>query len=126
MLAICSRSTDARLKIFAWLDGAQGLIAAMLAYLQLFSAVPSHAGPEGISATNLMHLYNAENWILVGAVTLRFFSNPSPARKRLYRTLSLYLWASGLVALVLGYLELERGWPAGLQDAGWESLTWRS
>ncbi len=37
MLAICARSTDADLRIFAWLDGAQALIAAMLAYLQLFS-----------------------------------------------------------------------------------------
>ena len=98
MLAICSRSTDAGLKIFAWLDGAQALIAAMLAYLQLFSVLPSHARPEAISATNLMYLNNAENLILVGAVTLRFFSNPSPARRRFYRTLSLLSvgqWDSG-------------------------------
>jgi signal transduction histidine kinase/CheY-like chemotaxis protein len=120
MLAICSRGPDAGLKIFAWLDGAQGLIAAMLAYLQLFSALPSHTRPEAISATNLMYLNNTENWILVGAVTLRFFSNPSPARKRFYRTLSLYLWLYGVVALILGYLELKRGWPDGLQDVAWE------
>jgi signal transduction histidine kinase/CheY-like chemotaxis protein len=119
MLAICSRSTDARLKIFAWLDGAQALIAAMLAYLQLFSVLPSHARPAAISATNLMYLNNAENWILVGAVTLRFFSHPSPARRRFYRPLSLYLWVNGTVALILGYLELKRAWRDGLQDAAW-------
>src|SRR3984957_16407394 len=119
MLAICSRSTDAGLKSFAWLDGAQALIAAMLAYLQLFSVLPSHAHPEAISATNLMYLNNAENWVLVGAVTLRFFSNPSPAIRRFYQTLSRYLWVYAIVALVLGYLELKRGWAAGLQDAGW-------
>jgi signal transduction histidine kinase/DNA-binding response OmpR family regulator len=119
MLAICSRSTDARLKIFAWLDGAQALIAAVLAYLQLFSVLPSHARPAAISATNLMYLNDAENWILVGAVTLRFFSNPSPPRRRFYRVLSLYLWVNGTVALILGYLELKRGWPDGLQDAAW-------
>ncbi len=119
MLAICSRGTDAGLKSFTWLDGAQGLIAAMLAYLLLFSVLPSHTRPEAISATNLMYLNNAENWILVGAVTLRFFSNPSPARKRFYRALSLYLWIYGIVALILGYLELKRGWRDGLQDAGW-------
>jgi signal transduction histidine kinase/ActR/RegA family two-component response regulator len=119
MLAICSRDTDAGLKTFAWLDGAQALIAAMLAYLQLFSVLPSHARPEAISATNLMYLNNAENWILVGAVTLRFFSHPSPARKRFYRTLSVYLWSYGIVALFLGYLELKRGWRDGLQDAAW-------
>jgi hypothetical protein len=73
MLAICSRGTDAGLNSFAWLDGAQALIATMLAYLQLFSVLPSHARPEAISATNLMHLNDAENLILVGAVTLRFF-----------------------------------------------------
>ena len=119
MLAICSRGPDAGLKIFAWLDGAQALIAAMLVYLQLFSVLPSHAHPEAISATNLIYLNNAENLILVGAVTLRFFSNPSPARKRFYRTLSLYLWVNGIVALIVGYLGLKRGWHDGLQDAAW-------
>ncbi len=119
MLAICSRSADAGLKIFGWLDGAQALIAAMLAYLQLFSVLPSHAGPEAISATNLTHLNNAENLILVGAVTLRFFSNPSPARRRFYRILSLYLWVNVIVVIILGHLELKAGWHSGVQDAGW-------
>jgi signal transduction histidine kinase/CheY-like chemotaxis protein len=119
MLAICSRSTDAGLKSFAWLDGAQALIAAMLAYLQLFSVLPSHARPEAISATNLMYLNNAENLILVGAVTLRFFSNPSPARRRFYLTLSRYLWVNGIVALIVGYVGLKHGWHSGVQDAGW-------
>jgi signal transduction histidine kinase len=119
MLAICARSTDAGLRSFAWLDGAQALIAAMLAYLQLFSVLPSHARPEAISATNLMYLNDAENWILVGAVTLRFFSDPSPARKRFYRALSGYLWVNGLVLIILGYLELKLGWPDGPQDALW-------
>jgi hypothetical protein len=96
MLAICSRSTDAGLKSFVWLDGAQALIATVLAYLQLFSVLPSHARPEAISATNLTHLNNAENLILVGAVTLRFFSNPSLARRRFYRVLAIYLWVNGI------------------------------
>ncbi len=119
MLAICSRSTDAGLKSFAWLDGAQALIAAMLAYLQLFSVLPSHGRPEAISSTNLMYLNNAENLILVGAVTLRFFSNPSPARRRFYRVLSVYLWVNGIVGLILGYFELKNGWHNGVQDAAW-------
>jgi signal transduction histidine kinase/CheY-like chemotaxis protein len=119
MLAICSRSTDAGLKVFAWLDGVQALIAVMLAYLQLFSVLPSHAGLKGISAINLMYLNNTENLILVGAVTLRFFSNPSPARRRFYRTLALFLWVNGTVALILGYLELQSGWRDGPQDIGW-------
>jgi hypothetical protein len=102
LLAICSRSMDASLRSFAWLDGTQALIATMLAYLQLFSTVPSHAGSEGISATSLTYLDNAENLILVGAVTLRFFSNPGPVRKRFYRTLAVYLWANGIVVLILG------------------------
>jgi signal transduction histidine kinase/CheY-like chemotaxis protein len=119
MLAICSRSTDAGLKSFAWLDGAQALIAAMLAYLQLFSVLPSHARPEAISATDLMFLNNAENLVLVGAVTLRFFSNPSPARRRFYQTLSRYLWVNGTVGLTVGYFELKHGWHNGVQDAAW-------
>ncbi len=86
MLAICARSTDAGLRSFAWLDGAQALIAAMLAYLQLFS-LPSLTRPVAISAANLMYLNDAENWILVGAVTLRFFSNQSSARRSFARVL---------------------------------------
>jgi signal transduction histidine kinase/CheY-like chemotaxis protein len=119
MLAICSRSADAGLKSFAWLDAAQALIAAMLAYLQLFSVLPSHGRPKGISSNNLMYLNNAENLILVGAVTLRFFSNPSRARRRFYRTLSHYLWANGIVGLIVGYVGLSHGWRNGVQDAGW-------
>jgi signal transduction histidine kinase/CheY-like chemotaxis protein len=119
MLAICSRSAVSGLKSFAWLDGAQALIAAMLAYLQLFSVLPSHVRPDGISARNLMYLNNAENLILVAAVTLRFFSNPSPARRRFYRVLSLYLWVNGIVGLSVGYFELKHGWHNGVQDAGW-------
>ncbi len=67
-----------------------------------------------------MYLYNAENWILVGAVTLRLFSEPvGGARRHFYRTLSIYLWVYAVVALVLGYLELERSMPDGVQDVVW-------
>jgi hypothetical protein len=119
MLAICSRTTEAGLKSFAWLDAVQALIAVVLAYFQLFSVLPSHAHPKAISAVNLMYLNNAENVILIGAVTLRFFSNPSPARRRFYRDLSVYLWVNGIVGLTVGYFELEHGWHSGVQDAGW-------
>ena len=120
LLAICSGDKDAGLRIFVWLDGAQALLAALLAYLQIFSALPSNASATSISATNLMYLYNAENWILVGAVTLRLFSEPvGGARRHFYRTLSIYLWVYAVVALVLGYLELERSMPDGVQDVVW-------
>jgi hypothetical protein len=46
MLAICSRSTAAGLRTFAWLDGAQALIAAMLAYLQLSRYCPRMLVPR--------------------------------------------------------------------------------
>jgi signal transduction histidine kinase/CheY-like chemotaxis protein len=119
LLAISSREKDAGLKTFAWLDGSQAFIAFVLSYLLLFSVLPSYAQPRPITATNLMYLTDAANWILVAAVSLRFFSNPAPARKRFYRTLSLYLWVNAVVVHVLGYLELKRGWRDGLQDAGW-------
>jgi signal transduction histidine kinase/CheY-like chemotaxis protein len=120
MLAICSRSTDAGLKIFVWFDGLQAIIAMLLAYLLLFSALPSHAHSEAISATNLTYVTDAENWILIVAVSLRFFSNPSPARRRFYRILGLYLWVNGIVVFVLGYLELKSGWSFGPQDIAWD------
>ena len=118
LLAICS-GENAGLRIFVWLDGAQALLAAILAYLQIFSTLPSAVSATSISATNLMYLYNAENWILVGAVTLRLFSEPVGARRHFYRTLSIYLWVYAVVALVLGYLELKRNMPDGVQDAAW-------
>jgi hypothetical protein len=91
----------------------------MLAYLRLFSVLPSHARSEAISATNLAYLTDAENWILVAAVSLRLLSNPTPERRRFYRTLSPYLWVNAVAVLIMGYPELERGWLDGLQDAAW-------
>jgi signal transduction histidine kinase/DNA-binding response OmpR family regulator len=119
LLAICSRDKDAGLKSFAWLDGAQAFIAFMLSYLLLFSVLPSYARPRPITAANLMYLTDAANWILVAAVSLRLLSNPTPARRRFYRTLSHYLWVNAVVVLILGYLELKLGWRDGLQDAAW-------
>jgi two-component system, sensor histidine kinase and response regulator len=52
-------------------------------------------------------------------VTLRFFSNPSPARRRFYRVLAVYLWANGIVALIVGHFELKAGWQNEVQDAWW-------
>jgi signal transduction histidine kinase/CheY-like chemotaxis protein len=119
LLAICSRGKDAGLRTFAWLDGTQALIAAMLAYLLLFSVLPSYARPRPIPARTLNYFTDAENWILVAAVSLRLFSNLTSARRRFYRTLAIYLWVNAVVVLILGYLELELGWRDGLQDAAW-------
>lgn len=119
LLAICSRDKDSGFRTFVWLDGAQALIAAVLAYLLLFSVLPSHAQRRPIPASTLNYVTDAENWILVAAVSLRFFSNPTFARRRFYRTLSTYLWVNAVVVMILGYLELELGWRDGLQDAAW-------
>ncbi|MGB8537185.1 MAG: response regulator [Acidobacteriaceae bacterium] len=119
LLAICSGDGDADLKALAWLDGAQALLAALLAYLQIFSALPSNNDIKATSATNLMYLYDVENWILVAAVTLRLSFNAGGAKQRFYRILSTYLWADAVVSVVLGYLELKAGMPDGIQDAAW-------
>jgi signal transduction histidine kinase/CheY-like chemotaxis protein len=118
LLAICDRGQSNELRLFAWLDGAQAVIAAILSYLLMFSVLPSQA-PAAISAMDLMYLNEAENWVLVGAVTLRYFSNPTPARKRFYRSLARYLWVNGAMIVILGYLEVEHGLGPGVQDAGW-------
>jgi diguanylate cyclase (GGDEF)-like protein len=119
LLAICSDAESSGLKIFLWLDGVQALVAAMLAYLQLFSTLPSFVGWTAISAIDLFYINNAENVILVGAVTLRLLSNPRPDSKRFYQAMAIYLWVYALVALVVGYLELARAVPSGLHDVGW-------
>ena len=66
-----------------------------------------------------MYVSDAENLILVGAVTLRFFSNPSPARRRFYQTLSCYLWVNGIIALIISDVGVKHSWRNGVQDAGW-------
>ena len=119
LLAICSDAETSGLKLFLWLDGAQALVAAMLAYFQIFAVLPSFAGSTAISATDLFYIYNAENWLLAGAVTLRLFSNPRPASKSFYQDLAIYLWIYALIASGVGYLELARSMPDGLQDVGW-------
>jgi hypothetical protein len=52
---IRTRRTE-ELRMARWGSSA---LATMLAYLQLFSILPSHARPEAISATNLLHLNDA-------------------------------------------------------------------
>ena len=119
LLAICSGAETSGLNIFLWMDGAQALVSALLAYLQIFSELPSYAGSTPISANGMYYIYNAENWILAGAATIRLFSNPSPASKKLYRALTIYLWTYALIATLVGYLELVRKYSDGLQDVAW-------
>ena len=119
LLAICSREKDAGTASLVWLDAVQAAVAALLAYLVLFSAVPTYARPKPLSAEDLMWVNDAENLIVTAAVTMRLFSNAHSARRRFYRVLAGYLWVNTAVVIVLGYLELERGWRDGLQDAAW-------
>ncbi|MGC2403741.1 MAG: response regulator [Acidobacteriaceae bacterium] len=119
LLAICSREKDSELRAFAWLDGAQASVAAILAYPLLFSVLPAYDHPRPVSGVTLMYMTNAENWVLVAAVSLRLLSHPTPARRRFYRVLSPYLWVNAVAAQILGYLEMGRGWRDGLQDIGW-------
>lgn len=119
LLAVCSGSNEEGLRSLLWLDAAQATIAATLTYVQIFSALPAFGGRIPISATQLMYLYNFENFILAGAVTLRLIANPLPRKRRFYQDLAAYLWIYALVALVNGYLELARSLPDGLQDTAW-------
>jgi len=119
LLAVCAGSNEGGLKSLLWLDVAQATIAATLTYVEIFSALPAIGGRIPISATQLMYLYNAENFILAGAVTLRLFAEPPPHKRRFYQDLAAYLWIYALIALVNGYLELGRRLPDGLQDVAW-------
>jgi diguanylate cyclase (GGDEF)-like protein len=119
LLAISVTSEEADLKGLFWLDGAQAIVAAVLIYFQIFSMLPSSGHSTAISTTSLMYVYNAENLTLAGAVTLRLFGNPAPARRRFYIALSIYLWSYAVVALIVGYFELERNVVEGLQDVFW-------
>jgi diguanylate cyclase (GGDEF)-like protein len=119
LLAVCSGSNEEGLKSLWWLDAAQATIAATLTYVQIFSALPSFRGRIPISATQLMDLYNFENFILAGVVSLRLLANPHPRKKRFYQNLAVYLWIYALIALINGYIELGRSLPDGLQDAAW-------
>ena len=119
LLAISFTDDDADLRVLFWLDGAQAILAAVLIYFQLFSILPSTGHLTAISTTSLMYVYNAENLTLAGAVTLRLLGNPAPAKRRFYIALSIYLWSYAVVALIVGYFELERNIAPGLQDVFW-------
>ena len=119
LMAISFADEDADLRVLFWLDGAQAVIAGVLVYFQIYSTLPLAGHSIAISTTSLMKVYNVENLTLAGAVTLRLFGNPAPAKRRFYIPLSIYLWSYAVVALVLGYLELERNAPQGLQDVLW-------
>jgi diguanylate cyclase (GGDEF)-like protein len=119
LLAICSGGRNGSLRTLGWLDGAQAILAAALVYLQIFSALPSFGSRIPISAKELMYLYDAENLVLAGAVTLRLLSSSRGDKKRFYQVLAVYLWVYASVAVLLGYLELERNLRDGIQDALW-------
>jgi len=119
LLAICSGTATGHLRVLGWLDGMQAIVAATLVYLQIFAALPYLGSRTPISARDLMYLYDAENVILVGAVALRLFSTPTSSKSRFYRLLALYLVSYALTAAILGYLELNRQMPDGVQDAAW-------
>jgi diguanylate cyclase (GGDEF)-like protein len=119
LLAISFTNEEADLRVLFWLDGAQAIVAAVLIYFQIYSILPSTGHSIAISTTSLMYVYNVENLTLAGAVTLRLFGNPAPAKRRFYIALSIYLWTYAGVALILGYLELERNIAQGLQDVFW-------
>ena len=119
LLAISFTNEESNLRVLFLLDGAQAIVAAVLIYFQIYSILPATGHSIAISTTSLMYVYNVENLTLAGAVTLRLFGNPAPAKRRFYIALSIYLWSYALVALVLGYMELERNMAQGLQDVLW-------
>ena len=119
LLAISFTNQEADLRVLFWLDGAQAIVAAVLIYLQIYSILPWAGHSIAISTTSLMYVYNVENLILAGAVTLRLFGHPPPAKRRFYVALTIYLWCYAVVAIILGYLELERNLAQGLQDVLW-------
>jgi diguanylate cyclase (GGDEF)-like protein len=119
LLAISLTNEQAGLRVLFWMDGAQAFVATVLIYFQIYSPLPSAGHSIAISTTSLMYVYNAENLILAGAVTLRLFGNPAPAKRRFYIALSIYLWSYALVAAILGYMELKQNMAQGLQDVFW-------
>lgn len=119
LLAISFTNEEADLRVLFWLNGAQAIVAAVLIYFQIFTTAPLAGHSTAISLRSLMYVYNVENLLLAGAVTLRLFGNPPPTKRRFYVALSIYLWMYAVVALSVGYLELARNAAQGLQDAFW-------
>ncbi|MES2222190.1 MAG: hypothetical protein V4587_14645, partial [Acidobacteriota bacterium] len=106
LLAISFTDDEAGLRKLFWLDGAQAIVAVVVVYFQIFTVLPSSTHAIAISTTSLMYVYDAENLVLAGAVTLRLFGNSSLDKRRVYIALSIYLWSYALAALALNYLEL--------------------
>ena len=79
----------------------RGSLRPFSIYFQIFSILPWTGHTTSISATSLMYVYDVENLIFSGAVTLRLFGRQAPAKRRLYIAMSIYLWCYAVVALIL-------------------------
>ncbi|MGF6721921.1 diguanylate cyclase (GGDEF)-like protein [Paraburkholderia sp. GAS41] len=101
LLAISSVSAKQRILFFVWMDAAQALMTGFLAYVSIFSVLPFSATPLApIAASTLVLTYNAENFILAVAATLRLLAQPRGRERRFYVVLCSYLWIYAVSAYV--------------------------
>jgi diguanylate cyclase (GGDEF)-like protein len=101
LLAISSVSAKQRVPFFIWMDAAQALLTGFLAYVIIFSVVPFSDTPLApIPATTLVLTYNAENFILAVAATLRLLAQPRGEERRFYARLFAFLWIYAVAAFV--------------------------
>jgi diguanylate cyclase (GGDEF)-like protein len=101
LLAISSASAIQRIPFFIWMDAAQALLTGFLAYVSIFSVLPFSDSPLApVSASTLVLTYNAENFILAVAATLRLFAQPRGKERRFYVILFWFLWIYAVTAYV--------------------------
>uniref|UniRef100_S0DEY0 Putative GGDEF domain protein n=1 Tax=termite gut metagenome TaxID=433724 RepID=S0DEY0_9ZZZZ len=101
LLAISSVSDKQRIPFFIWMDAAQALLTGFLVYVSIFSVMPFSDTPlEPVSATTLVLTYNAENFILAVAASLRLLAQPRGQERRFYALLACFLWVYAVMAYI--------------------------
>ena len=108
LLAISSIGEQHPSRTLQWLDGAQILLAAYLAYIAIFNLSPfDQREAAAIPIELLVVTYNVENLVLACCASLRLLAHRADGEQgRFYLLLTAFLWCYGVCAGIYNYLTL--------------------
>ena len=116
LIAMSSANEVVGLRSFLWPDGANAVLAATLAYVRLFSALPESRWQVPLSSADLVNVCNIQNGILACACTVCLFSRPPGEKRKVFAALSGFLWIYGMVAAFWGTSKFGQGSGTTLQE----------
>jgi diguanylate cyclase (GGDEF)-like protein len=118
LFATCRPAEGHHARPFAWIDGAQAVVAGILAYVQIFSVIPfSNQASQPLPVSLLLQTYNIENVVLACAASLRLLSCPRRTEeRRFYGILTGFLWLYAACTGIYNLLEVQAPNDFGFRD----------